>query len=414
MVKRLMLILGYAGMVMSLAGCFPNADAGQDKQIVTGLAVTMDGSGSSELLGQGLTFHWVFSDGFECDGEVVSHTFADTGDYIATLEVTDKDDVKNSDTAAIEVISFEELSTPVTAFDSTGAGYELEAPLVECLADGRMVLIEGNSDTQIEIALESGAKTREFTFITAIEGTSGTWNFASFAEVVDDNAIIVGCGDKIYRVDLVTGAVDTIAVVNNYDGMIDGDLLYYTVAETDPVTWESIGYVRTIDLSDPDPGSTQTDLVSGIPGASAGICLDANKNIYTGNGYSNSGIDETGLIKRFSPEDLPEVWASGSFVADILSAGSLIWDDKGILLVGGGDLYGDSGDKNNFAAVDVITGEKIWQLDPDTQGAASSYKLNSSKDADCFAASIWNYPSWGSSDPGEGTIYIAPFSALGL
>ena len=146
------------------------------------------------------------------------------------------------------------------------------------------------------------------------------------------------------------------------------------------------------------------DVVTGIPGASAGICLDDEGNLYTGNGYANYGLDETGLIKRFKLAILPLEWMGGISCGDVLSAGTLIWAGSGTLLVGGGDTFG-SGDDNYFAALDTATGLLSWKMDPDP-GASSNYKLSAG--AGRFAASVWDYAT------STGTIYLTAASEVGL
>jgi hypothetical protein len=147
-------------------------------------------------------------------------------------------------------------------------------------------------------------------------------------------------------------------------------------------------------------------VISDIPGASAGVCFDDEGNIYTGNGYSNFGIDpgETGLIKRFALLDSPQTWAEGETVAKILSATPLIYAGNDTILTAGGDLFG-TGDANYFAAVNASTGEVVLKLDPDSS-ANSYYKLSAGNGR--FAASIWDYTN------SIGTLYLLPFDALGL
>jgi len=146
------------------------------------------------------------------------------------------------------------------------------------------------------------------------------------------------------------------------------------------------------------------DVVTNIPGASAGVCLDGAGNLYTGNGYGNSGVDETGLIKRFTLSTLPLAWSAGTSCGDVLSAGTLIWAGNGKILVGGGDTFG-SGDDDYFAALDTATGLPVWKIDPDS-GANSNYKLSAG--AGRFAASIWDYAT------STGVIYLTASSDIGL
>lgn len=389
--------------MLGLTGCFPVADAGGDKNILIDLEVTLDGSNSSELFGQELTYLWDFGDGSpQATGMVVTHKYDAVDEYTVTLTVTDKQGYTDVGEITVEVLDWEDLATPINA-----DGHLIEAPLVEILPDGAMVVVEGNNDADIEVAEETSPGSRVFEYVTSIPGEAGSWEYGSFIEVINPENILVGTSDKIYEVNLTTGDVELVAEVSNYDAILSGDTLYFTWAAYDSSTWLYEGFVSSLSLDDP---STITTLITGIPGASAGICLDDDGNIYTGNGYSNYNIpNETGLIKSFAISVPPLTWDDGSQVGDVLSAGSLIWAEDGVMLVGGGDVFG-SGDADYFAALDITTQNKLWELDPDP-GDELSYKLSANKGPDTFAASIWNYRY---PDSGDGTIYLLPFSALGL
>jgi len=55
-------------------------------------AVTFDASGSSDPDGAGIAdYHWVFGDGSDAHGRLVTHAYAAPGDYVVTLYVTDND-----------------------------------------------------------------------------------------------------------------------------------------------------------------------------------------------------------------------------------------------------------------------------------------------------------------------------------
>jgi hypothetical protein len=295
----------------------------------------------------------------------------------------------------VQVITWDTLVAPIVA-----DGHTIEAPLVDFLPDGRMVIVEGNSATEVEIAVETSAGSKRFAYVTSIYPSFIT-SFGSFVKAMDGSTIIVGASNEIYIVNLSTHVETLLKEIGNFDATLSGNMLYFTRSIYNP-DWSATSFVSRLDLNNPGP---ITDLVTGIPGASAGVCLDDQGNLYTGNGYTNYGIpDETGLIKRFNTSSLPQAWSAGTSVGDLLSAGTLIWAGNGIILVGGGDAFG-SGDANYFAALDTANGNKLWELDPDSS-AGSFYKLSAASGR--FAASIWNYST------GTGTIYLLPFAALGL
>jgi hypothetical protein len=98
-------------------------------------------------------------------------------------------------------------------------------------------------------------------------------------------------------------------------------------------------------------------------GFSAGVTIDADGNIYTGNGFdSAAGGSETGWIKAFSQADWQNAFATdtpldfetdGTPIADLLTAASLGFDATGNFFVGGGDFFGGSGDLGYAALVDA-------------------------------------------------------------
>jgi hypothetical protein len=297
--------------------------------------------------------------------------------------------------AEVEAIKWDALATPVTA-----DGHVIEAPLVDFLPDGRMVVADGNSATEIEVAIETANGSRAFKYVTSIIPETSN-SFGSFIRAVDADSVILGASTHIYRINPETGEHSILAAASNFDAALSGSTLYFTWSSYNP-DFSASSHVSFLDINSP---GTITEVISGIPGASAGVCLDDKGSIYTGNGYSNSGIlNETGLIRRFALSALPQVWSSGEDIARVLSATPLLYAGNDIILTGGGDIFG-TGDANYFAAFDASTGEVIFRLDPDPS-ADSYYKLSAGNGR--FAASIWDYSGR------TGTLYLLPFEALGL
>lgn len=371
------------------------ADAGPNRTILAGLDLTLKASGDP-----GHAYTWDFGDGTKADGQIVTHEYNGLGAYTVRLVVRDTQGNQATDVAQVSVITWDSLATPLSA-----DGHAIEAPLVDFLPDGRMVAAEGNSATEIEIAVETAAGSKQFAYVTSIVPPTAS-SFGSFLKVFDAQTLIVGVSTHIYKVMLSPARMDLLVAAGNFEAVISGSLLYFTRSVYNP-DWSAQSFVSRIDLGNP---GTPTDCITGIPGASAGVCLDEAGNIYTGNGYTNFGLpDENGLIKRFAASALPLPWSTGAAVGDLLSAGTLIWAGNGTILVGGGDAFG-SGDAGYFAALDTASGDKRWKLDPDPADG-SFYKLSANSGR--FAASVWVYPL-DSDSKGHGTIFLLPYAALGL
>ncbi len=392
--KRLLLVSMTAVFFMA-AGCMPVADAGKDLKILNGLDVTLDGSNSTVKIGKITNYGWDFGDGVQANGITVKHKYAAAGSYEVTLTVKDNTGFKATDKATVSVIDWDVLATPVNA-----GGHVIQAPLVDFLPDGRMVIAEGNSATEIEIAVETSENSKTFNYVTSIiPGTQSS--FGSFIKASDADTVVLGASTHIYKINLVTGEHSTLAAAANFDAVLSGSRLYFTWSSYNP-DWSANSHVSSLDIDAP---GTVAEVISDIPGASAGVCLDGGGNIYTGNGYSNYGIpNETGLIKRFALSDSPQTWADGDSVAKVLSATPLIYAGNDTILTAGGDIFG-TGDANYFAAIDASTGDEIFKLDPDSS-EDSYYKLSAGNGR--FTASIWNYTN------SVGTLYLLPFEALGL
>jgi DNA/RNA endonuclease G (NUC1)/PKD repeat protein len=70
-----------------------------------GSPVTLDGSASSDPDGESLTYAWDFGDGTTGTGAKPSHTYADDGNYVVTLTVTDPHGAEATATTAVTVFN---------------------------------------------------------------------------------------------------------------------------------------------------------------------------------------------------------------------------------------------------------------------------------------------------------------------
>jgi hypothetical protein len=118
------------------------------------------------------------------------------------------------------------------------------------------------------------------------------------------------------------------------------------------------------------PPATVVPIVQGIPGASGGLAFDADGNLVTGIGYDAMGA-RTGEITVFAAADVDTALAMGAggaldyeddgyLVANNLSsAASLGFDADGNLLVGGGDVFGTTG---NYGGADLVDASVITRV----------------------------------------------------
>jgi PKD repeat protein len=84
----------------------PSANAGGPYEGVAGFPVQFDGSGSSDLDGDALTYSWDFGDGLAGMGATVMHTYAATGAYNVSLRVTDPGGLFDNDATTATISDF--------------------------------------------------------------------------------------------------------------------------------------------------------------------------------------------------------------------------------------------------------------------------------------------------------------------
>lgn len=128
----------------------------------------------------------------------------------------------------------------------------------------------------------------------------------------------------------------------------------------------SPSFVTLLDVTSSTAAPLNPMIVSNIGGASAGIAFDAGGRLYTGNGFDidPSSGSTTGTIRAFASSEwngaVPANFETGgALVADVLSAGSLLFDAEGNLIVGGGEFGADSGYLgviNALALADALAG----------------------------------------------------------
>lgn len=83
----------------------PVARAGNDQTVMTGVAVMLDGTGSTDPDGQVASYQWDFGDGAEATTPRVSHTYNRAGMFTARLTVSDDKGATGMDDVTITVMA---------------------------------------------------------------------------------------------------------------------------------------------------------------------------------------------------------------------------------------------------------------------------------------------------------------------
>lgn len=260
--------------------------------------------------------------------------------------------------------------SPVSAeqiYDLIGS-YTGPQGVFDVTIDGRIIAINGDNII-LERSVGSGIYDIAGQFNS---GLIAPWG-ASFISVSPDGTRLV-IGDNyfeqghVYLVNYsdLNGGLLAPAVFQheNYEAAwMDNSRIAITYANPDN---NYRGEVAVLDLF-----SHMSTPVITIGGASAGISFDIAGNLYTGNGYDYlMGGSETGQIRGFNKTSIEQVLTgqqriidfdnSGIIIGDLLTAGSLRFDQSGNLFTGGGDLYGGSGDYEYFAIMDGNAIDDSW------------------------------------------------------
>ncbi len=90
-------------VTVSAAAAEPTSNAGNDQTVDLDNSVSFDGSASSDSDGEIISYHWDFNDGSESTEIKPSHKYSTAGTYTVTLEITDDDGLKDTDTVTISV-----------------------------------------------------------------------------------------------------------------------------------------------------------------------------------------------------------------------------------------------------------------------------------------------------------------------
>jgi hypothetical protein len=232
----------------------------------------------------------------------------------------------------------------------------------DCLADGRIVAVTGNS-----VYLESAPGTGTFAVVAHFDAAqSGGSSDPAFVRVSPDgSSIAVGLGLGRPIAVVPVGALGTPA---SPAVLTAGLTRYYHVPHTEAawadttrlgITFGVFGSpsaVSLLDVTSPVGNPLNPTVIDGIGGASGGIAFDGAGRLFTGNGYDlGPGGSTTGTIRAFPRSAWDGVLTptpfetAGILVGEVLSAASLLFDGEWNLVVGGGDY--DAGDTGYLGVV---------------------------------------------------------------
>jgi PKD repeat protein len=93
----------------------PVADAGGPYSGTEGMSIGFDGSGSNDPDGEIISYYWIFSDGTNKMGQIVTHNFSQGGDYYVILTVSDNDSEVDVDTKWFTIIDID----PIAEFEAS-------------------------------------------------------------------------------------------------------------------------------------------------------------------------------------------------------------------------------------------------------------------------------------------------------
>jgi len=260
------------------------------------LAVTFDGSGSSDPDGTIATYSWDFGDGSTGSGASVAHTYSSAGSYVAVLTVTDNDGLSAGASVTVTVTAVAGTNQPPVAA-ATATPASGVAPLSVTLdgsgsrdPDGSIVSyawVFGDGTTGSGAKLQHiYSKIGSYTAVLTVTDDDGAKTTASTQVVVTGNPAKVlrvasigltsafVSGRKVVRATVkVTNlnglGVSGVSVKGAWGGLITGTVTKSTTTGG-TVVLTSVGFSRT---------GVVTFSVTGL--TKSGYTYDATKNVVT-------------------------------------------------------------------------------------------------------------------------------------
>lgn len=238
---------------------------------INGLAVSVNGSGSTDADGRVVSYAWTFGDGGTATGATASRSYAAAGTYTITLTVTDDKGATSSKSSQVTVGTVVN-QPPVAAFTSTANGLTLS------------VNGSGSSDPDGTIA-------------------SYAWNFG------DGGTATGATASRTYA---AAGSYNVSLTVTDNKGATN------TKTQAVTVTGGSVNKPPTVALTAPSAGAT--------PGAGDSVTLSANAADSDGTVAKVAFYVNGALVSEDSTAPYSVAWTARAGVADIVARAT---DDKG-------------------------------------------------------------------------------------
>ena len=277
-------------------------------------------------------------------------------EVLATLTRIDTNTLTSSDFTMAQDVT---LPPPAEGSFST---------VFDFLPDDRLVTFNG-----FEISIQNRPGSSDFEPIGTLPSEFAGGSDAAFILTEPDADFFVlstGADGNIFTLPITGGEAELITNIPlNFSATFDSeqsDELFINrgTQPSGPFTGSQVEQLSLL------TGDIQT-IIEDIPGASAGVGFDSFGNLYTGIGLDPDG-QRTGEIRRFLSDDVDESIQTGTpldfdddgeFVAQVLSATGLVFDEEGDLWVAGGALS-ENGQQGFIAEVNPLSGEIIRRVDP--------------------------------------------------
>jgi uncharacterized Zn-binding protein involved in type VI secretion len=278
------------------------------------------------------------------------------------------------------------METTMNLFESDGSfDVPNKSSVFDPLPDGRLVVTDGTT-----VWLETDVGSRAFTH-TANFLDSTLAGFMRISPSGRRAVLISSDGKQVVIFDplrvVAERTFDTGDSLSFDSEWVDDDVLAVTLAEKGQGT-----LLKFFNAND----GTQKTILRNLGDASGGVTFDpVSRLLYAGIGYLSTSDPKIGLIKAFResewsnpPNGGIDFDATGSSVANFLSASFLGFDKFGNLYVGGGDAFGGTDDLNYVAVI------RKRAVDNSLLGGSVTDPTSSTEDWESFDPDLKVNDSW--------------------